>query len=50
MTKEQKILAAMRAHSDPAIRAAAEKVAKVPGWKAQDMVVVLREMLAAVQS
>jgi hypothetical protein len=45
MTKEAKILSAMRASPDPKVRAAAEKVAAVKGWTAEEMRLVLLEML-----
>jgi hypothetical protein len=44
-TAEAAIIAAMRQHADPVIRQAAEKLARVKGWKAEDAREVLREML-----
>jgi len=46
-SRERAILKALREHPDPAIRATAERIAKVDGWTAEDLRAALRDALGA---
>lgn len=48
--KRQRIIDELRANADPKLRALAERLAKIPNWKAEELRDVLRDMQAEVSS